>query len=181
MTAMIQIAMCRMSCIAGSNRARRWRGCRCPITCSTRSARWPSDRRSRSCAPVWSTGRKLRPRSHRLKRFAPNANANDRGRRFGPARSAPPRACGSRGGKAAVRLSTDVTRAPFARRRSRASRPLRRYPHDFLLPRVWELRSNLTVYDAVYVALAEALGAPLLTRDRRLAAAPGHHAQVELV
>ena len=59
--------------------------------------------------------------------------------------------------------------------------PLRRYPHDFLLTRVWELRNNLTAYDAVYVALAEALGAPLLTRDRRLAAAPGHHAQVELV
>ena len=59
--------------------------------------------------------------------------------------------------------------------------PLLRYPHDFLLPRIWELRSNLTAYDAVYVALAEVLGAPLLTRDRRLAAAPGHHAQVELV
>jgi len=59
--------------------------------------------------------------------------------------------------------------------------PLRRYPHDFLLPRVWELRNNLTAYDAVYVALAEALGAPLLTRDRRIAAAPGHDAQVELV
>jgi predicted nucleic acid-binding protein len=59
--------------------------------------------------------------------------------------------------------------------------PLLRYPHDFLLPRVWELRQNLTAHDAVYVALAEALGAPLLTRDRRLAAAPGHHVQVELV
>ena len=59
--------------------------------------------------------------------------------------------------------------------------PLLRYPHDFLLPRVWELRHNLTAYDAVYVALAEALGAPLLTRDQRLAAAPGHHVQVELV
>lgn len=62
-----------------------------------------------------------------------------------------------------------------------ASYSLFRYPHDFLLPRVWELRNNLTAYDAVYVALAEALGAPLLTRDRRLATAPGHHAQVELV
>ena len=49
------------------------------------------------------------------------------------------------------------------------------------LPRVWELRHNLTAYDAVYVALAEALDAPLLTRDQRLAAAPGHHAVVELV
>jgi predicted nucleic acid-binding protein len=59
--------------------------------------------------------------------------------------------------------------------------PLRRYPHEFLLPRVWDLRNNLTAYDAVYVALAEALGAPLLTRDQRLAAAAGHHAKVELV
>jgi predicted nucleic acid-binding protein len=59
--------------------------------------------------------------------------------------------------------------------------PLRRYPHDFLLPRVWDLRNNLTAYDAVYVALAEALDAPLLTRDRRLAAAAGHRARIELV
>ncbi len=58
---------------------------------------------------------------------------------------------------------------------------LRRYPHDFLLPRIWDLRNNLTAYDAAYVALAEALEAPLLTRDRRLAAAAGHHAQVELI
>jgi predicted nucleic acid-binding protein len=59
--------------------------------------------------------------------------------------------------------------------------PLRRYPHDFLLPRIWDLRRNLTAYDAAYVALAEALDAPLLTRDRRLAAAAGHHAQIELI
>jgi predicted nucleic acid-binding protein len=59
--------------------------------------------------------------------------------------------------------------------------PMQRYPHDFLLPRVWELRNNLTAYDAVYVALAEALDAPLLTRDKRLAASPGHHARIELV
>jgi predicted nucleic acid-binding protein len=43
------------------------------------------------------------------------------------------------------------------------------------------LRNNLTAYDAAYVALAEALDAPLLTRDRRLAAASGHTALVELV
>jgi predicted nucleic acid-binding protein len=59
--------------------------------------------------------------------------------------------------------------------------PLTRYPHDFLLPRVWHLRNNLTAYDAIYVALAEALDAPLLTRDKRLAAATGHRAQIELV
>jgi len=59
--------------------------------------------------------------------------------------------------------------------------PLRRYSHDVLLERVWELRHNLTAYDAAYVALAEALDATLLTCDRRLAAAPGHRARVELV
>ena len=58
---------------------------------------------------------------------------------------------------------------------------LRRYQHDVLLPRVWELRHDLTAYDAAYVALAEALDATLLTRDRRLAAASGHRARVELV
>jgi predicted nucleic acid-binding protein len=58
---------------------------------------------------------------------------------------------------------------------------LRRYPHDLLLPRIWELRANFTAYDAAYVALAEALDAPLLTRDRRLAAASGHFARIDLV
>jgi predicted nucleic acid-binding protein len=62
-----------------------------------------------------------------------------------------------------------------------ADMQIHRYPHDWLLPRVWELRSNLAAYDAVYVALAEALEAPLLTRDRRLAEASGHRARIELV
>jgi len=62
-----------------------------------------------------------------------------------------------------------------------AGLPLTRYPHDFLMSRVWDLRGNLSAYDAVYVALAEALDAPLLTRDRRLANAPGHGARVEVV
>jgi predicted nucleic acid-binding protein len=62
-----------------------------------------------------------------------------------------------------------------------ADLPLHRYPHDFLLPRVWDLRNNLTAYDAMYVALAEVLDAPLLTRDKRLAASAGHHARIELV
>jgi predicted nucleic acid-binding protein len=57
---------------------------------------------------------------------------------------------------------------------------LRRYPHEVLLPRVWELRANLTAYDAIYVALAEALDAPLFTRDRRLAGAVGHRARIEV-
>ena len=59
--------------------------------------------------------------------------------------------------------------------------PIRRYPHEFLLPRAWEIRHNFTAYDAVYVALAEALDATLVTRDRRLAAAPGHQARVEVI
>jgi predicted nucleic acid-binding protein len=58
---------------------------------------------------------------------------------------------------------------------------LSRHPHDLLLPRIWDLRHNLSAYDAAYVALAEALDAPLVTRDRRLAAAAGHRARVELV
>ena len=62
-----------------------------------------------------------------------------------------------------------------------AAFPITRYPHDLFLPRVWELRHNFTAYDAVYLALAEALHAPLLTRDRLLASAAGHTAKVELV
>jgi predicted nucleic acid-binding protein len=59
--------------------------------------------------------------------------------------------------------------------------PLTRYPHDVLLPRIWQLRHNLTACDAAYVALAEALAAPLVTRDRALASSAGHTAWVELV
>jgi predicted nucleic acid-binding protein len=55
-----------------------------------------------------------------------------------------------------------------------------RYPHLNLLPRIWELRHNLSAYDAAYVALAEQLGAPLITRDSRLAAAIGRGVRVEL-
>ena len=57
---------------------------------------------------------------------------------------------------------------------------IERYSHRLLLPRVWELRHNLTAYDAAYVALAEVLDATLLTRDARLAAAP-HRARVEVI
>jgi predicted nucleic acid-binding protein len=55
-----------------------------------------------------------------------------------------------------------------------------RYPHLTLLPRVWQLRHNFSAYDAAYVGLAEKLGVPLITRDGRLAAAPGHAAIIEL-
>jgi predicted nucleic acid-binding protein len=56
-----------------------------------------------------------------------------------------------------------------------------RYPHVDLLDRAWTIRANVTVYDAMYIALAEALGAPLLTCDARLSAAPGHSARIELI
>jgi predicted nucleic acid-binding protein len=56
-----------------------------------------------------------------------------------------------------------------------------RYPHHPLSDRVWELRHNLTAYDATFVALAELLGVPLLTCDARLASAPGNEAAIELV
>lgn len=62
-----------------------------------------------------------------------------------------------------------------------AALPLSRYPHDVLLPRIWELRHNVTAYDAAYVALAEALAAPLVTRDAALAASRGHAARIELL
>lgn len=56
-----------------------------------------------------------------------------------------------------------------------------RYPHEPLLGRIWELRARLSAYDAAYVALAEALDVPLVTRDARLGRAGGHRARVEVV
>jgi predicted nucleic acid-binding protein len=61
-----------------------------------------------------------------------------------------------------------------------ADLPVERYSHEILLPRIWALRQNLTAYDAAYVALAEILGATLLTRDSRIHRAPGHSARVEV-
>jgi predicted nucleic acid-binding protein len=59
--------------------------------------------------------------------------------------------------------------------------PIRRYPNGLLLDRVWALRDNLSAYDATYVALAEVLDAPLITRDGRLARTRGHKARIQLV
>lgn len=56
-----------------------------------------------------------------------------------------------------------------------------RWDHEPLLGRVWELRGNVTAYDAVYVALAEALSTPLVTSDVRLSRAPGLNCQVEVL
>jgi len=56
-----------------------------------------------------------------------------------------------------------------------------RADHTCLLPWCWQLRDNLTVYDAAYVALAEALGVPLVTVDHRLAAATGPRCTIETI
>ena len=58
---------------------------------------------------------------------------------------------------------------------------LQRHAHEPLLDRVWELRHNLTAYDAVYLALAEVLDVKLLTCDGRLARAPGALRRIDLV
>ncbi|MFN2471279.1 MAG: type II toxin-antitoxin system VapC family toxin, partial [Gaiellaceae bacterium] len=62
-----------------------------------------------------------------------------------------------------------------------ATLPLARAPHQPLMNRIWELRDNLTPYDAAYVALAEALETSLLTADRRLTQAPGIHCEIKLL
>src|SRR5690242_1896509 len=59
--------------------------------------------------------------------------------------------------------------------------PIRRYGHIGLLDRIWRLATNLTAYDASYVALAELLGADLLTVDKRLAGSPGIRCRVEVL
>jgi predicted nucleic acid-binding protein len=59
--------------------------------------------------------------------------------------------------------------------------PVERHGHELLIARVWALRETMTAYDAAYVALAETLGAVVVTMDRKLAAARGHGAQVEVM
>lgn len=54
--------------------------------------------------------------------------------------------------------------------------PVERYAHTALVGRVWELRHNFTAYDAIYIALAEAMNAVLYTSDEKLA--KGHGARV---
>ena len=80
--------------------------------------------------------------------------------------------------EAAGRL--DSRRAALARSDLRDLR-VQRVSHRLLMERCWELRANVTVYDAVYVALAELLDAPLVTADRKLANAPGLRCQVEVL
>ena len=59
--------------------------------------------------------------------------------------------------------------------------PLERMPHANLIARIWQLRENVTAYDAAYIALAELYQAPLLTRDRKFLSIPGHSAQIVLI
>jgi predicted nucleic acid-binding protein len=59
--------------------------------------------------------------------------------------------------------------------------PFIRYSHTEFLQRVWDMRSSLSAYDAVYVALAEVLEAPLVTTDGKLSRAHGHDVQIELI
>ena len=61
------------------------------------------------------------------------------------------------------------------------SLPLQRASHRPLLARCWELRQNLTVYDAAYVALAELLDVVLLTAETRLSSAPGVTCQLDVL
>ena len=58
---------------------------------------------------------------------------------------------------------------------------LHRHPHLDLLSRTWTLRDNLSAYDALYVALAEAIDAPLVTCDGPLATTPGHAVRIEVI
>jgi predicted nucleic acid-binding protein len=60
-----------------------------------------------------------------------------------------------------------------------ADLPAQRHPAEPLLPRVWQLRGSVTAYDAMYLALAEALEATPFTADRRLADSAGHHATID--
>jgi len=58
---------------------------------------------------------------------------------------------------------------------------IKRAEHTELLERIWTLRDSVTAYDATYVALSEALDAPLITCDAKLARSHGHRARIELI
>jgi predicted nucleic acid-binding protein len=76
-----------------------------------------------------------------------------------------------------LRGELSPVRAVAAREQVRTTRTIQ-YPFEPFIGRIWELRANLTVYDAWYVALAEWLGADLVTADAHLANAPGPHCTV---
>lgn len=76
------------------------------------------------------------------------------------------------------RVSAEVASHALA---ALAEMPIQRVVHQRLLPRIWELRDNLTAYDAAYVAVAERLGSTLVTGDARMFRAPGLECIVELI
>ena len=76
------------------------------------------------------------------------------------------------------KISADTAHAILA---DHAALTLSRHSHLELRSRIWELRDNLTSYDAAYIALAERLGATLITADSGMRAAPGIRCQVELL
>ncbi len=65
--------------------------------------------------------------------------------------------------------------------RNHLALPIERYSHELLAGRIWQLRTSLTAYDAAYVALAEVLGAPLVTTDARLARSAAARKVAELI
>lgn len=80
----------------------------------------------------------------------------------------------------------EATKAIPASRRARVlddfrALPIRRFRHAALWQDIWQLRKNLTAYDACYVALARQLEATLVTRDERIARAPGVGINIEVV
>ena len=168
--------------------------CRYRTTCPRNSAGWPSGPLSRDCEPAWSVAQR-RHRTYRRRRRSGPSVAGDRCRCIGDVGGAAAHVSRGGDGGTLLRSATNASRphlldlevAQVLRRNAmtglvHADRcriglsdlpdfPLHRYAHDFTLPRIWELRANLIACDAAYVALAEALDAPLLTRDERLAAA----------
>jgi predicted nucleic acid-binding protein len=79
-----------------------------------------------------------------------------------------------------VRLGAAAPRRAELALADLAATPVARAPHQPLLGRCWELRDNLTIYDATYIALAEALGVDFLTGDVRLANATGPRCHIEV-
>jgi predicted nucleic acid-binding protein len=75
-------------------------------------------------------------------------------------------------------LGHDISRSAI---RNMRAWDVERHAHLPFLPRIWELRDSVTAYDASYIALAEALGAPLITCDGKMSRAHGHRAEIVLI